>query len=154
MPKTWEEGWWIVQMTVFPLAAIMFIMATISWAEEASRPEVGSSQNSKAGSVNNCGRKCEQIVRRFVILLSPQLRKLDVSSRLRTILYFHPQTLFLYCNIRKDAIFLRFCGSSVRGLRWIPFGPVSNATGDKLTINLLYIRCFRWYHNIHVLQDG
>lgn len=51
--NTCEEGWWIVQITVLPLEAIIFISVTISWAEDASKPVVGSSQNKRAGSVNS-----------------------------------------------------------------------------------------------------
>lgn len=84
--NTCDEGWWIVQMTVFPLEAIIFMSVTISWAEEASSPVVGSSQNKRAGSVNNCKRKVTFKIKNFHNAI-PQLQKQDVSFLHQTILY-------------------------------------------------------------------
>lgn len=54
MEYTSEDGWWMVQMIVFPLDAIDLSTLITFWAMYESSPEVGSSQNISGGSVNTC----------------------------------------------------------------------------------------------------
>ena len=48
------DGWWIVQMMVFPLLARFFMHSTMDMAMNESRPLVGSSQNKMDGFVITC----------------------------------------------------------------------------------------------------
>ena len=47
----WLLGWWMVQITVLPWLARLLSISTTLVAIKLSRPEVGSSQNIKAGLV-------------------------------------------------------------------------------------------------------
>lgn len=51
IPNSSELGWWIVMMIVFPLLASRFSTCNTLWAMNESKPDVGSSHNSKWGSV-------------------------------------------------------------------------------------------------------
>jgi len=47
--NTAAEGWWMVEMSVMPVAAMRFSTRITTAAERASRPVVGSSKNSREG---------------------------------------------------------------------------------------------------------
>lgn len=57
MEKTSDDGWWMVQMTVFPFSAKDLSTVTTFCAMKESRPDVGSSQNISGGFVNTYKNK-------------------------------------------------------------------------------------------------
>ena len=69
MAYTSEEGWWIVQIMVVPWAANRWSAATILWAMNESRPEVGSSANSNGGSVMTCWIMTRQCQYTYIVVM-------------------------------------------------------------------------------------
>lgn len=82
--KSSELGWWMVQTMVLPWAAMLLIMWTIFWAENESRPVVGSSQKSSVGSVSsseaNASRFFSPPDNTFSCPMAP-MRVSDLSAR-------------------------------------------------------------------------